>query len=197
MATINDNNDIYSQNYGSNQGLPGSYKPFTSPYLNFDPGYVPISQPEFIFLDGNNKQRGRFELAFGQIGGSCMVGAAIGGATGFYNGFKATTLAGETGKLRQTQILNHIMKKGSATANTLGSIAVIYSAFGVILSWARGADDDFNTMAAATATGFLYKSTAGLRKCGMGACVGLGLSAVFALWNSKDKLAQLTQFNPA
>lgn len=51
------------------------------------------------------------------------------------------------------------MKKGSATANTLGSIAVIYSAFGVILSWARGADDDLNTIAAATATGCLYKST--------------------------------------
>lgn len=51
------------------------------------------------------------------------------------------------------------MKKGSATANTLGSIAVIYSAFGVILSWVRGTDDDVNTIVAATATGCLYKST--------------------------------------
>lgn len=51
------------------------------------------------------------------------------------------------------------MKQGSATANTFGSIAVIYSAFGVILSWARGADDDLNTIVAATATGCLYKST--------------------------------------
>ena len=198
MSTLNDNNDIYSQNYGSNSsGLSGPYKPFSSPYLNFDPGYIPVSQPEFIFLDGSSKQRGRFELAFGQIGGSCMVGAAIGGANGFYNGLKATTLAGQTGKLRRTQMLNHIMKKGSATANTLGSIAVIYSAFGVILSWARGTDDDLNTIAAATATGCLYKSTAGLRKCGMGAAIGLGLSALFALWNSKDKIAQLRQFNPA
>lgn len=51
------------------------------------------------------------------------------------------------------------MKKGSATANTLGSVAVIYSAFGVILTWVRGTDDDLNTMVAATATGCLYKST--------------------------------------
>lgn len=51
------------------------------------------------------------------------------------------------------------MKKGSATANTFGSIAVIYSAFGVILSWARDTDDDLNTIVAATATGCLYKST--------------------------------------
>lgn len=51
------------------------------------------------------------------------------------------------------------MKKGSATANTFGSVAVIYSAFGVILSWVRGTDDDLNTITAATATGLLYKST--------------------------------------
>lgn len=51
------------------------------------------------------------------------------------------------------------MKKGSATANTFGSVAVIYSAFGVFLSWTRGTDDDLNTIVAATATGCLYKST--------------------------------------
>lgn len=38
-----------------------------SPYLNFDPGYLPPSQPEFIFLEGAAKQRGRFELAFSQV----------------------------------------------------------------------------------------------------------------------------------
>lgn len=38
-----------------------------SPYLNFDPGYLPPSQPEFIFLDGAARQRGRFELAFAQV----------------------------------------------------------------------------------------------------------------------------------
>lgn len=51
------------------------------------------------------------------------------------------------------------MKKGSATANTFGSIAVIYSAFGVLLSWGRGTDDELNTVVAATATGALYRST--------------------------------------
>lgn len=51
------------------------------------------------------------------------------------------------------------MKNGSATANTFGSIAVIYSGFGVLLSLARGTDDDLNTVVAATATGLLYKSS--------------------------------------
>lgn len=198
MSSLNDSNDVYSSNYSSRSGLHGKVSPFSSPYLNYDPGYLPQAQPEFIFLDGASKQRGRFELAFGQIGGSCMIGAALGGASGFYNGLKATTLAGQTGKLRRTQLINYIMKKGSATANTFGSVAVIYSAFGVILSWARGGtDDDLNTIVAATATGCLYKSTAGLRKCGLGGAIGLGVSTAYALWVNRDKLSELRQFNPA
>lgn len=74
-----------------------------SPYLNFDPSYLPTSQPEFIFPEGAVKQRGRFELAFSQIGAACILGAGFGGAAGFYRGLKATTLAGQTGKLRRTQ----------------------------------------------------------------------------------------------
>ncbi|CAH1179738.1 unnamed protein product [Phaedon cochleariae] len=197
MSSLNDSNDVYSSNYGSTSGIAANFRPFSSPYLNYDPGYIPQNQPEFIFLDGGSKQRGRFELAFGQIGGSCMIGATFGGASGFYNGLKATTLAGQTGKLRRTQLLNHIMKKGSATANTFGSVAVIYSAFGVFLSWARGTDDEINTVVAATATGCLYKSTAGLRRCGLGGAVGFGASVLYALWNSRDKLSSLRQFNPA
>ncbi|XP_044766418.1 mitochondrial import inner membrane translocase subunit Tim23 isoform X1 [Coccinella septempunctata] len=198
MSNISEDGDIYSSQGNSPfSGLTGAYKPFSSPYLNYDPGYLNQAQPEFIFLDGASKQRGRMELAFGQIGGSCMIGAGIGGATGFYNGLRATTLAGQTGKLRRTQLINHIMKKGSATANTFGSVAVIYSAFGVILSWVRGTDDDLNTIAAATATGLLYKSTAGLKKCGIGGGIGLGVSLIYAFWNNRDKLTAIRTFNPA
>lgn len=202
MSTYNDNNsDFLSQNYGGSAAsdLPGGYKSLAplSPYLNYDPGYVQSSQPEFIFLDGQNKQRGRMELAFGQIGGSCMIGAGIGGIAGLYNGLKTTTLAGQTGKLRRTQLLNHVMKQGSVNANTLGTVAVMYSAFGVILQWVRETDDDLNTLAAATATGMLYKSSAGLRKCGIGGAIGFGISALYCLWNAKDKLQDIGRLNPA
>ena len=74
-----------------------------SPYLNFDPSYLQTSQPEFIFPEGANRQRGRFELAFATIGGSCMVGGAVGGAMGIIQGIKDTSAAGHTGKLRRTQ----------------------------------------------------------------------------------------------
>lgn len=151
-----------------------------SPYLNYDPRFLQQAQPEFIFPEGANKQRGRFELAFSQIGSSVMVGAAVGGLGGFYNGLRATKQI--QGKPWRTQMLNHVMKQGSGTANTLGTLAVMYSAFGVLLQYGRGEDDDINTMAAGTLTGLLYTSTAGLRKCAIGGAVGFGLTSLYCLF---------------
>lgn len=123
-------------------------------------------------------------MAFSQIGSAVMIGAGIGGAAGLYNGIRATALAQQTGKLRRTQILNHIMKQGAGTANTLGTIAVLYSLFGVCISYARGGEDDeINTIVAGTATGFFYKSTSGLKKCAIGGSVGLALSSAWVLYN--------------
>lgn len=51
------------------------------------------------------------------------------------------------------------MKKGAASANTLGIVALMYSGFGVVLSYFRNAEDELNTLAAATLTGMVYKST--------------------------------------
>lgn len=51
------------------------------------------------------------------------------------------------------------MKSGSSLANTFGIVSVMYSGFGVLLSWVRGTDDSLNTLAAATGTGMLFKST--------------------------------------
>ena len=52
------------------------------------------------------------------------------------------------------------MKSGAASANTLGVIAVIYSGLGVILEAVREAEhDELNTIAAATGTGMLFRST--------------------------------------
>ncbi|XP_076389317.1 translocase of inner mitochondrial membrane 23 [Megachile rotundata] len=193
----NDNATNNTSKYGnlnipvtSQQGLAP-----LSPYLNFDPAHLPPSQPEYIFPEGAAKQRGRFELAFSQIGAACIIGAGIGGATGLYRGMKATALAGQTGKLRRTQLINHVMKSGSALANTFGIVSVMYSGFGVLLSWARGTDDSVNTLIAATGTGILFKSTTGLRKCALGGCVGLGIASLYCLWNNRDALLEMKRRN--
>jgi len=180
--------DYLSQplSFGEAPPTPGKKQNLTplSPYLNYDPRYLQAAQPEFIFPEGAAKQRGRFELAFSQIGSSVMIGAAIGGTAGFYNGVRATAVAQQTGKLRRTQLLNHIMKQGSSTANTLGTLAVMYSGFGVLLQWARGEDDEINTLLAGTATGLLYKSSAGLNRCALGGGFGLGIAALYCLYTA-------------
>lgn len=57
------------------------------------------------------------------------------------------------------RVINHVMKQGAVKANTVGSIAVMYSGFGVILAWLRGTEDELNTIVSATTTGLIYRST--------------------------------------
>lgn len=85
-----------------------------------------------------------------------------------------------------------MVKQGSATANTLGALTVMYSGFGVLLQFARGEDDEINTILAGTATGLMYKSTAGLKRCAIGGGVGFGIAAIYCLYtlasqNSSNK----------
>lgn len=164
-----------------------------SPYLNVDPAYLSQGGPEWIFPEGSSRQRGRFELAFSQIGGAVMTGAFLGGVQGFYSGMKDVSGKEQKVSVKRAQILNHITKKGAGSANTLGVIAVMYSGFGVLFSYARGVDDELNTMAAGTATGLLYKSTAGLRRCGIGGAIGLGLASAYCFWSSRDRFKQMFQ----
>ncbi|OQR75466.1 mitochondrial import inner membrane translocase subunit Tim23-like [Tropilaelaps mercedesae] len=155
---------------------PGS--PLYSPYLNFDPSYLNTAGPEYIFPEGAGHKRGRFELAFSQIGSCLLLGSSLGCARGFAQGLRETNNL--TGAVRRSQLINYTIKGGSGVAYRVGTIAVMYSAFGVLLSKARDADDEFNTVLSGGLTGLLYKSTAGLKRCGMGGVIGLGIGALYA-----------------
>ena len=91
-----------------------------------------------------------------------MTGAAFGAMNGLRLGLKETQSMAWS-KPRNVQILNMVTRQGALWANTLGSLALLYSAFGVIIEKTRGAEDDLNTVAAGTMTGMLYKCTGGLR----------------------------------
>lgn len=149
-----------------------------SPYLNYDPAYITPDTDQFIFLEGAESHRGRFEKAFSQIGGSVIVGAGVGGINGIWSGFKETKEL--TGAVRKTQMLNFITKQGAASAQTLGVIALIYSIFGVVISKARGnVEDDINTISAGTLTGVVLKSRGGLKAIAKGGGVGLGIASAY------------------
>jgi hypothetical protein len=132
-----------------------------SPYLDFDPKIINpgANEAQWIFPDGsiNKPTRGRFELAFSQIGGSVMIGGGLGSFWGGINGIKAArSLEGASSAIRRTQILNYVTKNGANTANTFGVAAVIYSIIGVGLSFVNENQDDLNTVTSAVATGLLY-----------------------------------------
>ncbi|KAJ8416107.1 hypothetical protein AAFF_G00381290 [Aldrovandia affinis] len=168
-------------------GVPLTGMSPLSPYLNVDPRYLVQDNDEFILPTGANKTRGRFELAFFTIGGCCITGAAFGTVNGLRMGLKETRDM-TWSKPRNVQILNMVTRQGASWANTLGSVALLYSAFGVAIEKARGAEDDVNTVAAGTLTGMLFKSTGGLRGVARGGLVGLAMSGAYALYNNWDHL---------
>ncbi|XP_037394779.1 mitochondrial import inner membrane translocase subunit Tim23B isoform X1 [Pygocentrus nattereri] len=138
-------------------GVPLTGMSPLSPYLNVDPRYLTQDADEFILPTGANKTRGRFELAFFTIGSCCMTGALFGAINGLRMGLSETKNMAWS-KPRNVQVLNLVTRQSATWANTLGSLALLYSVFGVVVEKARGAEDDLNTVAAGTMTGMLYKS---------------------------------------
>ncbi|KAG9267927.1 mitochondrial import inner membrane translocase subunit Tim23 [Astyanax mexicanus] len=175
--------------YSNNElaGVPLTGMSPLSPYLNVDPRYLVQDSDEFILPTGANKTRGRFELAFFTIGGSCITGAALGTLNGLRMGITETRDMAWS-KPRNVQILNMVTRQGASWANTLGSVALLYSVFGVAIEKARGAEDDLNTIAAGTLTGMMYKATSGLKGVARGGIAGLALSGLYALYNNWDHL---------
>ncbi|VVC93440.1 mitochondrial import inner membrane translocase subunit Tim23 [Leptidea sinapis] len=161
-----------------------------SPYLNFDPNYIPRMQPEFLYPDESHmaSTARRSNVALPIVGMSFMTGSGLGGMAGLYKGFRATTLAGQTGKVRRTQLINYVMKQGTTTGCTLGILASFYSTIALGVTWIRDQEDTSNTFIAATATGVLYKSTSGLRSMGLGAAAGLTLAGLYTLLTDNDNI---------
>lgn len=157
--------------------------PPPSPYLNYQPYNDPNQYIIPNAMPGHT--RGRFELAFSQIGGSVLTGAAFGGTLGTFRGLKLVKDM-PSYAVKRTQMLNSIVKGGTTSANAFGVVALVYSAIGVGLSLMRQ-DDDINTMTAATLTGLATAAVTNkqptlqktLMRTGIGAAIGLGLSLIY------------------
>lgn len=157
-----------------------------SPYMNVDPSYLNLGEPQFIIPSGQARTRGRFEFFFSHIGGSVMTGAVYGGLNGLRLSISETKEL--KGKVKFSQMLTLVTKQGAASANVVGVIALMYSLFGLGLSWGRDTEDELNTIGAGTLTGLLYKSSAGVNKMLRGGAIGLGLSTAWCLYQSRDRL---------
>lgn len=50
------------------------------------------------------------------------------------------------------------MKGGASMANSLGVITIMYTCAGIGLTWLRGTDDSYNTVAAAATSAAVFRS---------------------------------------
>ena len=189
-------------------GLAGRYSAPVSPFFDFDPSIVnpAANDAQWIFPDGaiNRPSRGRFELAFGQIGTSVMAGGAMGAVIGGVNGFKTANTSGAPvpWAVMRSHMLNFITRNGANSANTFGTVAVIYSALGVALSFLNESHDEINTLTSGTVTGMLYrglsepKSGAAkvahlrLKRSLVGGLFGFALSAAYVLLTDREKISK-------
>lgn len=209
MDPNGDANSGYGNSFGGYGGAT-----ITSPYLNFDPKIISPNahQSEWIFPDGaiNRPQRGRFEMAFSQIGGSVLSGASMGGLYGAVNGFNATKMLGEASNvswgIRRSQILNYVVKNSSNAGNACGVVAVLYSILGVGLSFVNESNEDANSLIAGATTGLIYGGLSNprpkadatavitklsqaqrIRRSVVGTALGLAIAGTYVLLFNKDK----------
>jgi len=187
-------NDRSSGQGGLFPGIGGQYGAGAgmgqlSPYLNIDPSYLNQSQPEYLF--NTETKRGNFEKSFSAIGSSVIVGSAVGGTFGFFDGIRKTANEQKAG-IRRTQIMNYTLKRGGLIGSALGTIAVSYS----VLYCLGGnvplieESEEAKSIISGTLTGLFFKSTSGLQKCARGGLIGFGVSTVWALMLKKQDAVQ-------
>jgi len=137
-----------------------------------------------------------------------MLGGALGGVMGGVNGIKSTRQLDSSWAVKRSQLLNYITKNGANTANTFGTIAVIYSIIGVGLSFINESNDDVNTFISGVSTGILYGALSDpkvnpqattsavtsrlspfqtrLKRSVIGGALGLAFSAAYVLLMNRD-----------
>ena len=99
--------------FSSRSNLQGGQFTQLSPYLNVDPSLLHQQTPEF--LADQEMERGKLEKSFAAIGTALGVGALSGMTYGLFDGVRQTGMAGMTGNLRRTQIINHTIKSSKQT----------------------------------------------------------------------------------
>ncbi|CAI8053504.1 Mitochondrial import inner membrane translocase subunit tim23, partial [Geodia barretti] len=107
------------------------------------------------------------------------TGLTIGGVWGVGEGIQRG--AGLSPRLRTTAIFNGLTRRGPFMANNLAVLALLFSPLESALAKGRGVDDSLNTVAAATLTGVLYRSTAGLKSMAIAGGAGCALFGAYTL----------------
>lgn len=162
----------------------------SSPYLNFDPSILnPAGSPQFIIPEGQGEHRGKMEMAFFTIGSSVSIGGLIGGANGLIAGMKETRNLPP--KVRYSQLLNFVGKRGSSSAQSFGGIALMFALYDTVLSYGRDVDDELNIVGSGLLTGVTYSAPHGLKRMAKGGFIGLALTLSYLAYTRRELFASL------
>ncbi|RCN39460.1 hypothetical protein ANCCAN_14616 [Ancylostoma caninum] len=165
-----------------------------TPYLQMDPSMFISAQPQYIMPDGGTgtSGKGKFEFALGHIGWAVGGGFAVGSIRGGLGELVNPETRKLVGKPWMTRMVNATVKHGSGYAQPAGAVVFMYSALEIALRSVR-AEDELNGLGAGALTGAIYRSPHGLRASGIGALVGLVLSAVWTIANpdSRQRISEI------
>ncbi|EGD72407.1 hypothetical protein PTSG_00427 [Salpingoeca rosetta] len=164
----------------------GGYQPFDpqammtqayqSPYLALGNEAQTLNQPDFLFPSSAEKSRSLLERMSYSTGVSYLAGTIGGGLYGVVEGLRHP--AATSNRLRVTTVLNAVGKRGPFLGNTLAVLSVMFHSINGGIIKARGEKDDIvNDVAAAVATGTLFRITSGPRAAAFGGLTGAGLAA--------------------
>ncbi|KAK9457216.1 Tim17/Tim22/Tim23/Pmp24 family-domain-containing protein [Dipodascopsis uninucleata] len=123
------------------------------------------------------------DLCYGS-GSMYMGGLAVGGFYGFAEGLRASPTNAPF-KIKLNSILNAVTRRGPFLGNSAGVLAISYNIFNGLFSYFRDYHDIYNSVAAGTITGLLFRSTRGLKPMALsGALMGTAAGAWNVLSNS-------------
>jgi inner membrane translocase subunit Tim23 len=141
-------------------------------------GSMTSSGDDIDYLEYDKKGRGVSERMFYNAGISYTVGTFAGGAYGFVEGWRSSP--SRRMKIRVNSVLNGMGKRGGRWGNAIGTVALLYSGFEAFADFAElehytGGFDVVNPIAAAVATGMLYKCTKGPKVMALAGVLGAGV----------------------
>lgn len=101
------------------------------------------------------------DLCYG-TGITYLSGLTIGGTWGMIEGLNRLPPSAPP-KLRLNSVLNGMTRRGPFLGNSAGVVAMMYNGINSFIGYQRGKHDAFNSVAAGTISGMLFKSTRGIR----------------------------------
>lgn len=162
-------NNVSAEDVGDFISTPGAFDPAAlHPLagLNQDTlDYLTLDDDVLSDLPGSRSllpSRGwSDDLCYG-TGVTYLTALSIGGVWGLAEGLQRVP-ASAPPKLRLNSALNAITRRGPFLGNSAGVIAMMYNGINSTIGHFRGKHDSFNSIAAGGISGFIFKSSRGVR----------------------------------